>query len=128
MRSLNVEHQTWRLKNPFSIARGTKKSAEVIYVEIKQGKYKGRGEALPYQRYGETIENSIEEIKKNKKFIENGADRNQIRTVIKSKTAQNAIDCALWDLEAAISGKPVWEIAQIPSAKKAYDRIYDISR
>ncbi|MGH1417461.1 MAG: N-acetyl-D-Glu racemase DgcA [Hyphomicrobiaceae bacterium] len=98
---LTVETQRWLLKEPFVISRGVKTAADVIVVCISDGKHKGFGEAVPYARYGETVEGVIKAIKP---FQENIPNRNDLEDLLPAGAARNALDCALWDLEAKQSG------------------------
>ena len=106
---------TWQicsipLKKSFSISRGTKTTADVIRLEIKQGEILGRAESVPYQRYGESINSVCEQIKKITIEIENGLDREKLGNLLPAGAARNVIDCALWDLESKIKKTPVWRL------------------
>ena len=98
------------LKKSFSISRGTKTTADVIRLEIKQGEILGRAESVPYQRYGESINSVCEQIKKITIEIENGLDREKLGNLLPAGAARNVIDCALWDLESKIKKTPVWRL------------------
>ena len=98
------------LKKSFSISRGTKTTADVIRLEIKQGENLGRAESVPYQRYGESINSVCEQIKKITIEIENGLDREKLGNLLPAGAARNVIDCALWDLESKIKKTPVWRL------------------
>ena len=98
------------LKKSFSISRGTKTTADVIRLEIKQGEFRGRAESVPYQRYGESIDSVCEQINKITIEIENGLDRENLGNLLPAGAARNVIDCALWDLESKIKKTPVWRL------------------
>lgn len=108
MRELSVSHQSWPLKKIFTISRGSKVSAEVIYVEIKEGDFIGRGEAVPYARYDESILSVINQIMSVKNDIENGLSCKELLSLLEPGAARNAIDCALWDLRSKINKIPAW--------------------
>lgn len=103
-RTLSARHKRFVLKQPFRIARGVKTAADVITVEITSGTSTGRGEGVPYGRYGESIEGVLAQIETARSAIEAGADRNALQALLQPGAARNAIDCALWDLEARESG------------------------
>ncbi|CUU41407.1 L-Ala-D/L-Glu epimerase [Blastochloris viridis] len=89
----------------------------MVVVEIVQGPLRGRGECVPYPRYGETVEGTIAAIKAIAQDIENGLTREQLRQQMRAGAARNAVDCALWDLEAKISRRPVFRLAGLPEPK-----------
>ena len=109
LRQLSAVHAPYRLNRPFRISRGVKSVADTILVEIRSGEHVGRGEAAPYARYGETIEKVLAQIEAVRTEIEAGADTGQLVSILPAGAARNAVDCALWDLEARISGRPVTE-------------------
>ena len=104
-RTVSAWHETWSLSRPFRISRGSKTEANVIVVEIEQDGLKGRGEAVPYTRYGQTVGTALEDVASLAGMVEGGADRHELGTLDAiSPTARNAVDCALWDLEAKMTG------------------------
>ena len=107
-RIVSARGEIWPLARPFRIARGAKNEARVIVVEIGQGDVTGRGECVPYARYGESMESVLEDIARLTKAVEGGAGRHDLQG---RGAARNAIDCALWDLEARLSGRTVWQHA-----------------
>src|SRR5205809_1339902 len=109
---IDAHEQSWPLDKPFRIARGSRTEARVVVVTVTNGKYTGRGEAVPSARYGQTVESVLAQIESMKR--EKGLDRQQIQTLLPAGAARNALDCALWDLEAKVSGKRAWELANIP--------------
>ena len=111
-RTLHARHETWPLSRPFRISRGSKTQADVVVVEIEQDGLVGRGEAVPYARYGQTVESALEDIAGLARAVEGGADRHEIGALDGiASAARNAVDCALWDLEAKMTGVPVWRLA-----------------
>jgi L-alanine-DL-glutamate epimerase-like enolase superfamily enzyme len=111
MRKLHLVHESWPIAGRFTISRGSKTSAEVVVVTLEEDGAAGRGECVPYARYGETIEGVIKAIKQARNQIEGGLGRDGIGSVIEPRAARNALDCALWDLEAKQTGMPVWQRA-----------------
>jgi L-alanine-DL-glutamate epimerase-like enolase superfamily enzyme len=106
-RTLRAQHDRFALTHPFRIARGSKTAADVVTVTISEGGAAGRGEAVPYGRYGETIESALAAIEEFRPLIEGGGSRHDLAFVLPAGAARNALDCALWDLEARLSGRSV---------------------
>ncbi|MCL7998187.1 dipeptide epimerase [Brucella sp. 21LCYQ03] len=105
--SLKIIHERYPIAGKFTISRGSKTEALVVVCEIgRDGKF-GRGECVPYARYGESIESVSEQIEAARDAIENGATRQDIQTIMPAGAARNAVDCAFWDLEAKLSGVSV---------------------
>src|SRR5687768_11119716 len=109
-RTLSARHDRFALKRPFRIARGTKTVAEVVTVEIGEGEVTGHGEGVPYARYSEDIASALAQIEAARGLIEAGGDRQALLGELPAGAARNAIDCALWDLEARLSGRSVAEM------------------
>ena len=110
-RQLVARHESWPLAQVFRISRGSKTAADVIVVTIGEDGVEGRGEAVPYPRYGQTIESSLAEIAAVRRAVEEGASRHELIAQMAPGAARNALDCALWDLEAKMTGTPVWRLA-----------------
>jgi L-alanine-DL-glutamate epimerase-like enolase superfamily enzyme len=108
---LIVGEQRWPLAAAFVISRGAKTEAHVVVVELHDGLHVGRGEAVPYTRYGEGVDTVLAEIEGVRELIEGGLDRASLHVALPPGAARNALDCALWDLEAKRAGKRVWELA-----------------
>jgi len=113
-RILTVRHDAFPLRAPFRIARGVKTAADAVTVTIRQGDARGWGEGVPYSRYGETIDGAIAAIEAVRALIEDGATRADIAGAMPAGAARNAVDCALWDLEARLAGKSVATLAGVP--------------
>lgn len=107
MRSVKVYQESWPLHSPFVISRGTRNEAVVVVVEIEQDGIKGVGECTPYPRYGESVESVMAQIMTIIEPLEAGATREQLQSLLPAGAARNAVDCALWDLEARREGKPL---------------------
>ena len=110
-RRLTVRLETWPLKSAFRISRGAKTEARVVVAEIADGPHTGRGEAVPYPRYNETPEGTRNEIEGARDAVEGGLTREGLLEALPPGAARNALDCALWDLEAKRAGRPVWALA-----------------
>jgi len=113
MPTLRIEAQSevWPLRDAFTISRGSKTSARVVVVTISDGTAKGIGEAVPYARYGETVDGVLEEIRNAAPAIRGHAD---LPRILKPGAALNALDCAFWDFEAKRSGRSVASLAGLP--------------
>lgn len=99
--SIEARHEAWPLKEAFVISRGSKTAADIVVVEISDGTHKGRGEAVPYARYGETVGGVLDDIRAVAGQISARAD---LPSALRPGAALNALDCAFWDLEAKQSG------------------------
>ena len=106
-----ARHESWALREAFVISRGAKIAADVVVVEISDGLHVGRGEAVPYGRYGETVESVLGEIQSSVKCI---ASHAELARHLKPGAAMNALDCAFWDLESKRTNIPVWQQAGLP--------------
>ncbi len=104
MRNLRVYEEAWPLHTPFVISRGSRSEAKVVVVEIEEDGVKGVGECTPYPRYGESIDSVMAQIVSIGEQLESGADREAVQHLLPSGAARNAVDCALWDLEARKDG------------------------
>lgn len=105
--SLSVTRDTFCLAQAFTIARGTKTEAQVLTVTARDGTHQGWGECVPYARYGETLDTVTAEIDS----LGGSLDRVALQDALPAGAARNAVDCALWDLEAKRAGKRVWQLA-----------------
>lgn len=111
MREISVESERWPIAGAFTISRGSKTEAEVVTVTIRENGATGRGECVPYGRYGETVKDVLASIKVIGQSIADGMTRDELQRAMHRGAARNAIDCALWDLEAKLTGEPVWKLA-----------------
>jgi L-alanine-DL-glutamate epimerase-like enolase superfamily enzyme len=119
MRQLTVRAESWPIAGTFTISRGSKTAADVVVVEIRDGAHIGRGECVPYPRYDETIAGAMAAIEALRPDILRGLARATLQTVMKAGAARNAVDCALWDLEAKQAGRPVWQLAGLAPPQPA---------
>ncbi len=107
--------ERWPIARPFTIARGTKTIAEVVVATITDGPFEGRGECVPYPRYGESAADVAATIR----GFQGPFDREALLEALPPGAARNAIDCALWDLAAKQRGEPAWALAGIASPEPA---------
>ena len=101
------------MRGTFRISRGARTETPTIIAEIEQDTAVGRAECVPYPRYGESIDSVLAEIEGLRPALEGGLQRDALQDAVPAGAARNAIDCALWDLEAKQSGKRAWELAGI---------------
>ena len=104
---LSVCADIFPLAQIFTISRGSRSEARVLTVEISDGGATGRGECVPYARYGESLESVTAQIE----GLPACFDRADLQHLLPAGAARNAVDCALWDLEAKQAGRPVWALA-----------------
>lgn len=108
LRELSITQRSFPLVAPFRIARGVKYTAEVVTVELRQGGRIGRGESVPYGRYGETMASVLGEMEALRGEIVAGMGRDELQARLPPGAARNALDAALWDLESQLTSVPVW--------------------
>jgi L-alanine-DL-glutamate epimerase-like enolase superfamily enzyme len=113
-RALTAYSRSWRLKEPFVIARGTMTVSEVIVVELADQGTAGRGEACGVSYHGETVQSMLEQVARVRPALEAGANRHDLLRLLPAGGARNAIDAALWDLESKLTGVPAWRRAGMP--------------
>ena len=104
---ISVQPDVFRLAQVFTISRGSRSEAKVLTVRVGDGDHQGWGECVPYARYGETLESVTAEIE----GLPSDLTRAALQDLLPAGAARNAVDCALWDLEAKQAGKRVWELA-----------------
>jgi L-Ala-D/L-Glu epimerase len=124
--TLNVAVERWPIAGSFTISRGAKTEAVVVVAELGDGKARGRGECVPYARYGETIDTVTAAIEAMRAPLAAGLTRSGLQAAMPPGAARNALDCAFWDLEAKQSGRPVHDIAGLP-APRALTTAFTIS-
>jgi L-alanine-DL-glutamate epimerase-like enolase superfamily enzyme len=109
-RLIDAVEERWPLATPFVIARGAKTEARVVVVRVGDGVHEGRGEAVPYARYGETVEAALAAVQAHDAPL----DHETLARLLPPGAARNALDCALWDYEAKRAGAPAWQLAGVP--------------
>jgi L-alanine-DL-glutamate epimerase-like enolase superfamily enzyme len=114
---LDVATETLRLAEPFRISGYVFETVDVVVVTLDDGEHRGRGEASGVYYLGDDIPHVVTEIKANRSAIEGGPNRDELREIMPPGGARNAVDCALWELESAREGRPVWELAGLPAPK-----------
>src|SRR5829696_6414879 len=119
MRLLTIETERFPIAGRFIIARGARTEAVVVTVAIAEGDAVGRGECVPYARYGETVEGVAAAIEAQRRAIAGGLDRIALQEAMPPGAARNALDCALWDLDAKRAGVPAHVVAGIDRLRPA---------
>ncbi|MGE3477725.1 MAG: N-acetyl-D-Glu racemase DgcA [Rhodospirillaceae bacterium] len=117
MTRLDVRRESWPIRGSFAISRGSRTATEVVVVTLTRDGHTGRGECVPYPRYGETVEGVIADIESLRARLAAGLDREVLQTALPAGAARNAVDCAFWDLEAKRAGKRVFELAGLAAPK-----------
>jgi L-alanine-DL-glutamate epimerase-like enolase superfamily enzyme len=113
MPRLAVSVERFPILGNFVISRGAKAEAAVVVATIEDRAWRGRGEGVPYARYGETVDSVLAQMGSVRSAIEAGADRVALQTLLPPGAARNALDCALWDLAAKRSGVPAHVLAGV---------------
>ncbi|MGH8184104.1 MAG: N-acetyl-D-Glu racemase DgcA [Rhodanobacteraceae bacterium] len=120
LRELKIRHLSLPLHSPFRISRGVKHAADVVTVEIEQAGCFGRGESVPYPRYGESMASVLDQIEALRMDLCAGMGRDELQARLAPGAARNALDAALWDLESKLARVPVWtRLARPPHAPLA---------
>jgi L-alanine-DL-glutamate epimerase-like enolase superfamily enzyme len=109
---IEAREEIWPLKEVFRISRGSRSEARVVVATVTDGQNTGRGEGVPIARYNQSPASVLEQIESIK--AERNLDRQRLQSLLPAGAARNALDCAFWDLEAKISGKPVSELVNVP--------------
>ena len=124
--SLSVRVERWPIAGSFAISRGAKTEAVVVVAELSDGRHRGRGECVPYARYGESSAGVLGAIERMARAVASGLDREALQTAMPPGSARNALDCAFWDLAAKRAGRPVHELLG-QAAPKPLTTAYTIS-
>ncbi|MEN8892027.1 N-acetyl-D-Glu racemase DgcA [Planktotalea arctica] len=104
---IDISYDVFKLAQVFTISRGSRTEAKVLTVKLSDGAHIGWGECVPYARYGETMESVEAQIR----GLPADMSRMALYDLLEPGAARNAVDCALWDLEAKRTGRPVWDLA-----------------
>ena len=123
---LSARIERWPIAGSFTISRGAKTEAVTVVAEVGRGGHIGRGECVPYPRYGETPEATLAALQAMREPLSRGLDRQDLQAAMPPGAARNALDCALIDLEAKTRGKRVWDLLARP-APSACITAYTIS-
>jgi L-Ala-D/L-Glu epimerase len=113
--SLSVRVERWPIAGAFAISRGAKTEAVVVVAELSDGAHRGRGECVPYARYGETVAQVTAAIETMAADLARGLDRDGLQQAMRPGAARNALDCAFWDLGAKRAGRPMHELLGEPA-------------
>jgi L-alanine-DL-glutamate epimerase-like enolase superfamily enzyme len=108
---LSIRIERWPLAGAFAISRGSKTEAVVVVAELSDGAHRGRGESVPYARYGETPDGIVAALEALRPVVQRGLDRAALQRAITAGAARNALDCAYWDVNAKQMGRRVHELA-----------------
>jgi L-Ala-D/L-Glu epimerase / N-acetyl-D-glutamate racemase len=125
-RELSASVERWAMRGGFTISRGSKQEAVVVVATIRDGAFEARGECVPYARYGESVEGVVRAIEACRPAIAQGLDRADLQALFPAGAARNALDCALWDLEAKRSGLSVAQLAGLAQLR-AVETAFTIS-
>jgi L-alanine-DL-glutamate epimerase-like enolase superfamily enzyme len=109
--TLEVSQTVFPLAEAFTISRGSRTEARVVTVSLSDGNHTGRGESVPYARYDETVEGVIQAISALRGDFDAGLTGAQLQKKLPAGAARNAVDCALWDLQAKQSGRRAYRLA-----------------
>jgi L-alanine-DL-glutamate epimerase-like enolase superfamily enzyme len=112
---LDARIERWPIAGSFTISRGAKTEAVTVLAEVRHAGRTGRGECVPYPRYGETPEATLAALKPMQEAVARGLDRQALQNAMPAGAARNALDCALLDLEAKIAGQRVWNLLGRPA-------------
>jgi len=107
---LTVTRDRFRLAEAFVISRGSKTEAEVVTAELHMGGHVGRGECVPYARYGETVDGVMATLA----TLDVDPDRREAADLLPAGAARNALDCAIWDWRAKRAGRRIWDLLDLP--------------
>jgi len=113
MRKLTLAIESWKTKKPFHITGRVFDVVDFLYVEIKEGGYIGRGEAAGIYYFGETGDSILADAEQLQSDIQNGLSKEQLHHKLGVGGARNALDCALWDLQAKQTGQSIWQLTNL---------------
>src|ERR1700745_2423428 len=110
---LSVSRRAWPLAQALTISRGSRTSAEVVIAEVFDGEFRGRGECVPYPRYGESVDSVVGALEEMGGAGFSGLDRKELQQAMPPGAARNALDCAFWHLDAQRDDRRVADMAGI---------------
>jgi L-alanine-DL-glutamate epimerase-like enolase superfamily enzyme len=108
---LKILLEDWRVDGVFAIARGAQTVANLVVVELRAAGRMGHGECEPQDHYGESVESVVAQIEGIRDALAAGLTREELQSRLPPGAARNAVDCAMWDLEAKLAGRSAWELA-----------------
>src|SRR4030088_1710684 len=109
--------ERWPIAGSFTISRGAKTEAVTVVAEVSRGSHTGRGECVPYPRYGETPDATLAALLSMREPLRQGLDRPALQAAMPPGAARNALDCALLDLEAKTTGRRIWTLLGRPAPR-----------
>jgi L-alanine-DL-glutamate epimerase-like enolase superfamily enzyme len=115
--TLRISVENWPIRGSFTISRGAKTEAVVVVAELGDGQALGRGECVPYARYGESVDSVCAAIEAMRPRLAAGLTRDALQDAMPAGAARNALDCAFWDLDAKRSRRPVHAIVGLPAPR-----------
>ena len=110
--SIDAHEEIWPLRQPFRISRGSRTETQIVILTVSDGEHSGRGECSPAARYNQSTSSVLAQIESIQG--DRNLTRQSLQDLLPAGAARNALDCALWDLAAKISGKRAWELANTP--------------
>ena len=110
---MTISTQSWPINGAFTISRGSKTHADVVVVTLEKQGYIGRGECVPYARYGESIEQVISDLENIANQLSHVDSSQDIQALLPAGAARNALDCAWWDLQCKQQHKTIWQWLEI---------------
>jgi len=122
MLTVEAREEVWPLREPFRISRGSRTEAQVVVVTVSDGEHTGRGEGVPVARYNQTTDSVLAQIESVKSVRD--LDRHKLQQLLPAGAARNALDCALWDLEAKTS----LGTGEHPCCRSSRDIVHNQSR
>ncbi len=114
-RTLKARAEAWPLAGEFRISRATKTASHPVVAWIEENGVTGRGECLPYPRYGESQDSVLAQIESVREAVADGCDRSTLGGLMRPGAARNALDCALLDLESKLVGRRAWDVLGTPA-------------
>ncbi|HVN43264.1 MAG TPA: enolase C-terminal domain-like protein, partial [Steroidobacteraceae bacterium] len=108
---LKILREDWRVDGVFAIARGAQTVANLVVVELRSGDRLGHGECEPQDHYGESVDSVVAQIEGARDALKAGITREELQRRLPAGAARNAVDCAMWDLEAKLAGTSAWALA-----------------
>jgi L-alanine-DL-glutamate epimerase-like enolase superfamily enzyme len=116
-RKFSASIERWPIAGSFTISRGAKTEAVTVVATVTEGDHTGRGECVPYPRYGETPEATLAALQAMQEAVASGLDRHALQAAMPAGAARNALDCALLDLEAKRRGQRIWTVLGRPAPR-----------
>jgi L-Ala-D/L-Glu epimerase len=117
MREVRFRRVDWEFKQVFRVAYRARTHAQTVQLELQENDLEGRGEALGVVYHGETVDSMLDQLAAIERELRSGVSRADVQKLLPAGGARNAVDCALWDLEAKRERRRVWELAGVPSVQ-----------